>query len=74
MISISVITTLHIPIATAVAAVLPHGWLEFAAIRSLSWIRVFCLPRCRQSKIGDNVGFEVRRFEHDPDGQLGTSP
>jgi len=32
MISISVITTLHIPTITAVAAVLPHGWLEFAAI------------------------------------------
>jgi len=32
MISISVITTLHIPTTTAFAAVLPHGWLEFAAI------------------------------------------
>jgi hypothetical protein len=32
MISISVITTLHIPATTASAAVLPHAWLEFAAI------------------------------------------
>jgi hypothetical protein len=32
LISISVITTLHIPTTAAVAAVLPHGWLEFAAI------------------------------------------
>jgi hypothetical protein len=32
MISISVIMTLHIPATTAFAAVLPHGWLEFAAI------------------------------------------
>jgi hypothetical protein len=32
MISISVITTLPIPTTTAIAAVLPHAWLEFAAI------------------------------------------
>lgn len=30
--SVSVITTLKIPATTAMAAVLPHGWLEFAAI------------------------------------------
>lgn len=32
MISISVIATLHMPATTAVAAILPHGWLEFTAI------------------------------------------
>lgn len=32
MISINVITTLNIPITTAIATILPHGWLEFAAI------------------------------------------
>ena len=32
LISVSVITTMRIPATTAVAAILPHGWLEFAAI------------------------------------------
>ncbi|MGB9134535.1 MAG: hypothetical protein WCC63_02970 [Candidatus Bathyarchaeia archaeon] len=31
-ISVSAITTLHIPVPTALAAVLPHGWLEFTAV------------------------------------------
>ena len=32
MISINIITTLNIPTTTAIATVLPHGWLEFTAI------------------------------------------
>ncbi len=32
MMSLSVIAGLNMPIATAVAAVLPHGWLEFTAL------------------------------------------
>jgi len=32
MISINVIITLNIPAATAMATILPHGWLEFTAI------------------------------------------
>ena len=32
MISINIITTLSISATTAIAAVLPHGWLEFTAI------------------------------------------
>ena len=32
MTSISIVATLNIPTTTAIAAVLPHGWLEFAAL------------------------------------------
>ncbi|MFP3985741.1 MAG: hypothetical protein ACLFU9_07255 [Candidatus Bathyarchaeia archaeon] len=32
MISLNVITALNISVSVAVAAVLPHGWLEFAAV------------------------------------------